>query len=105
MEALLVAVTVISLGLAVTMSVVAWTLLKAERQRSAARIEALEALAFSGEPARRDVVAEHVHVPVTAPVPEARSVEPVPAEVTPAPDLPEWDATMRVNADEDDGHV
>ena len=56
MESLLIAVTVISLGLAVTMSVVAWTLLKAERQRAAARIEALEALAFSGEPERQEAL-------------------------------------------------
>ena len=57
MESLLIGVTVVSLGLAATMAVVAWTLLKAERQRSAARIEALEALAFSGELERREPVA------------------------------------------------
>ena len=59
MELLLIGVTVVSLGLAVTMSAVAWTLLKAERQRAAARIEALEALAFSGEPEREEVGRRH----------------------------------------------
>ncbi len=66
MESLLIAVTVISLGLAVTMSVVAWTLLKAERQRAAARIEALEALAFSGEPEHQEAPTELVRVPLAA---------------------------------------
>jgi len=50
MDLLLVGVTVVSLGLAITMSIVAWTLLRNERERSAARVEALEALAFA-EPA------------------------------------------------------
>ena len=66
MESLLIAVTVISLVLAVTMSVVAWTLLKAERQRAAARIEALEALAFSGEPERQEPARRGRSRPVTA---------------------------------------
>ncbi len=49
MESLLIGVTVVSLLLAVTMSVVAWTLIRSERVRAAARIEALEALAFESD--------------------------------------------------------
>ena len=48
MEFLLIGVTVVSLGLAIVMSVVAWKLLRTERQRSAARVEALDALAEEG---------------------------------------------------------
>jgi hypothetical protein len=53
MESLLVGVTLVSLFLAAAMAVVAWTLIRAERDRAAARIEALEALAF--EPAAEEV--------------------------------------------------
>lgn len=86
MELLLIAVTVISLVLAVTMSAVAWTLLKAERQRAAARIEALEALAFSGEPERHEVVATPGRVPVAVPERVVGSL------------LPDWDAVIRGHA-------
>jgi len=47
MESLLIGVTIISLLLAVTMTAIAWSLWQADRERSAARAEALEALAFS----------------------------------------------------------
>lgn len=50
MDLVLVIVTAVSLVLAITMSAVAWTLIRNERQRTAARVEALEALAFSGTP-------------------------------------------------------
>jgi hypothetical protein len=94
MESVLIGVTVISLGLAITMSIVAWTLLKAERQRAAARIEALEALAFSREPERPE--------PVAAPkVVAPRRDESAPAELDFAPELPDWDAVIR--GDSDDG--
>lgn len=46
MEWLLIAAMFVSLALAVAMSVVAWRLLARDRERSAARIEALEAMAF-----------------------------------------------------------
>jgi hypothetical protein len=46
MESLLIVVTAVSLVLAATMSVLAWALIRADRERAAARIEALEALAF-----------------------------------------------------------
>jgi hypothetical protein len=66
MDALLVGVTVVSLLLALTMSAVAWMLWRRDRERSAARAEALEALAFS-EPAPaasmpRQVRANHTAV-------------------------------------------
>jgi hypothetical protein len=117
MESLLIAVTVISLALAVTMSVVAWTLLKAERQRAAARIEALEALAFSGEPERQEPVAEAARVPVAA-IPVAPATPSVPASAPSlpkvieapvddstgvpddelVPEFPDWDAVIRGHA-------
>jgi hypothetical protein len=50
MESILIGVTLVSLGLAVTMTAVAWTLLRHERQRMAARVEALDALAFGDVP-------------------------------------------------------
>jgi hypothetical protein len=50
METLLVGVTLVSLALAAAMAAVAWKLLHAERERSAARADALHALAFD-EPA------------------------------------------------------
>lgn len=50
MDLVLVIVTAVSLALALAMSVVAWTLIRNERQRAAARVEALEALAFAGGP-------------------------------------------------------
>jgi hypothetical protein len=49
MEAMLMVVTLVSLGLAVVMSVVGWRLLSGERRRSAARVEALESEALSTE--------------------------------------------------------
>jgi hypothetical protein len=95
MELLLIAVTVISLVLAVTMSAVAWTLLKAERQRAAARIEALEALAFTGEPERQEASAARV---MDAPADHAAAV----AERVVAPPLPDWDAVIRGHASDVD---
>ena len=114
MESLLIAVTVISLVLAVTMSVVAWTLIKAERQRAAARIEALEALAFSGDPDRQEPAAERVPVAV-APVARALPIAALGAprvmdallggdaavsRVDVEPELPDWDAVIRGHASE-----
>jgi hypothetical protein len=49
MEALLMVGTLVSLGLAVVMSVVGWRLLSTDRRRSAARIEALESEALSAD--------------------------------------------------------
>jgi hypothetical protein len=110
MESLLVAVTVISLGLAVTMSAVAWSLIKAERQRAAARIEALEALAFVGEPDRPEVPADVPRAPVTVAAANqspARRTEALPkAPEHPVgavlqPQLPDWDVIGSQAADSD----
>ena len=49
MEIVLMIVTVVSLVLAVGMSAVGWTLLRADRRRSAARVDALGALAGSAD--------------------------------------------------------
>src|SRR5690349_8516727 len=79
MELVLIAVTSVSLVIAVVMSVVAWTLLKNERQRSAARVEALEALAFT------DDLSETMHVKtVERPAAREAAVTPAPAEAAPA---------------------
>ena len=109
MESLLVAVTVISLGLAVTMSAVAWMLIRAERQRAAARIEALEAFAFSDELQHRELTdtqelpvvraqgapgpwrGQDVHAPSNPMVPPVRAEQ---------PRLPDWDAEIRTPAGE-----
>jgi hypothetical protein len=91
MELVLIAVTVVSLGLAVAMALVAWTLLRTERQRSAARIEALEALAFSGELDRPE--------PIAGPkVADTRIRESVAVHSDHRPELPDWDAAIRADA-------
>jgi hypothetical protein len=48
MEPFLIAMTVLSLAMAALMSVIAWKLLRDKKDRSAARVEALEAMAFDG---------------------------------------------------------
>jgi hypothetical protein len=53
METLLMVVTLVALALAIGMSVLAWRLLRENRQRSVARVEALQAMAASSEPAAR----------------------------------------------------
>jgi hypothetical protein len=65
MESLLVGVTLVSLVLAAAMALVAWTLIRAERERAAARIEALEALAF--EPAAAELQQSAAHPAASAP--------------------------------------
>jgi hypothetical protein len=50
MEMLLIGVSLVSLAIATGMSVVAWRLVREGRLRSAARVEALETLAFAAEP-------------------------------------------------------
>jgi hypothetical protein len=53
MDTLLVVVTLVSLVLGLSMAVFAWKLLREARSRSAARIEALEAMAFADDPVER----------------------------------------------------
>jgi hypothetical protein len=79
MDSLLVGVTIVSLLLAFVMSAVAWTLWQNDRQRSAARAEALEALAFSDHQSERAIApAPRAAAPTRAvPVPAAPSVAPV----------------------------
>jgi len=50
MDVMLVTVTIASLLMAATMSAIAWKLMREKRARRAARVEALEALAFGSEP-------------------------------------------------------
>src|SRR5579871_2367559 len=75
MELLLIGVTVVSLLLAVTMSVVAWRLLHGERERSAARVDALEALAFESHPAAEARPAARTTAPAPAPAATAPALE------------------------------
>jgi hypothetical protein len=49
MEMMLIVVSLVSLAIATAMSVVAWKLVRDHRQRSDARVEALETLAFGDE--------------------------------------------------------
>jgi hypothetical protein len=49
MEMMLIVVSLVSLAIATAMSVVAWKLVRDSRQRSDARVEALETLAFADE--------------------------------------------------------
>lgn len=94
MEMLLIALTILSLGLAVTMSVVAWRATQGEKQRAAARVAALAAAAEVPVPA-------HVNAPASdrpdTPWRRARTTDdelsafaseaspaPAPAVVTPA---------------------
>jgi hypothetical protein len=53
METLLMVATVVAFALAIGMSVLAWRLLRENRQRSHARVEALQAMASSSEPPAR----------------------------------------------------
>ncbi len=59
METALIAITVVSLGVALTMGVVAWRASNEERRRAAARVAALSAAAYGGD--------EPVAAPVPAP--------------------------------------
>jgi len=61
METLLVAIILISLGLAAVMSAVAWRLLRAGRDRATARVAALETLARSDGPNELDAPVPAVH--------------------------------------------
>lgn len=56
MEPTLIAVTLLSLAMALAMSVIAWRLLREERRRSAARVDALIELAARNETAARSAV-------------------------------------------------
>ena len=106
MEPLLVVVTIVSLVLGALMSLVAWKLLRQQREQSAARVEALQALSAEPEepidqpPGRRSVPAfttleEAPLARTTAPAPDPpkqTEAPPQPAMTNqPAEDLA-WDA-------------
>jgi type II secretory pathway pseudopilin PulG len=78
MDTIRIMVTLVSLGMAITMSVIAWNLLRQERRRTTARIAALAAEAQRIESRTREreraaVPAAHVEAP-------ANAIEPSPAE-------------------------
>ena len=60
METVLMVVTVVALAFAIGMSVLAWRLLRDNRQRSSARVEALQAMAAETEPHARFAPVEEV---------------------------------------------
>lgn len=107
MDTLLVVVAVSSLVLATSLAVVAWKLLRDGRERSAARVAALEALAFSEAddaqlvaPPRRFATIEDEPEPAGHVVEEAA---PLPVRAAAAtPDLDEdWDLRYRPESDDD----
>jgi hypothetical protein len=104
MEWMLIVVSLVSLGIATAMSVVAWKLARDSRQRSAARVEALEELAFadlgddagglvpalaSGPPA---APARPVLTMLKAPAPVATRFAALDDGESEAPAAPSWDA-------------
>jgi hypothetical protein len=104
MELMLIVVSLVSLGIATAMSVVAWKLARDSRQRSAARVEALEELAFGdlGDEAG-GLVPALASGPTAAPVRPvlamSKAQAPVAARFTSlddgdrrAPEAPSWDA-------------
>jgi hypothetical protein len=107
-EWLLIAATMVAFGLALAMSIVAWRLLRRDRERSAARIEALEAMACdedSSEHERRSSLLSQSVAPSLNQVAVASPVSP-PVEYAvvppPAPDVPHeatarsaWDGMLR----------
>lgn len=114
MEWMLIVVSLASLGIATAMSVVAWKVARDSRQRSAARVEALEELAFGdlGDDAG-GLVPALASGPPAAPVRPVLTMPKPPAPVAArfttldsgdidAPDAPSWD-TPAARDDEADG--
>jgi hypothetical protein len=104
MESLLLIVTVVSVALGTAMAFVAWRLLRDNRDRSAARVEALANMAREGSlitPVEPEIVISPaprraaIATPVAAPVAHAPqlSAPPVPA-IAPPPE-PSWDLALR----------
>jgi hypothetical protein len=98
MDLMLVGVTAFSLLLAAGLSLVAWKLLRDGRERSAARVEALEALAF-GEAPDEPVLAlagHDLHEPAPPPVMRVRPIADVRDETERDPTADEqWDLALR----------
>jgi hypothetical protein len=96
MESVLVAVTMVSLALAVGMSVVAWRLLRVEKERALATVEALQAGALDVPGPRGDATAAAPGTPEPARQ-LARAVEAMPASLPNANgEAPAaWDGVLR----------
>jgi hypothetical protein len=95
MESLLLIVTVVAVLLGTAMSLVAWRLLRDNRDRSAARVEALVNLAREGEPLA--VFEPEPAHPAPRPAPaieRAPALPPAHAPAAPAPE-PTWDLALR----------
>ena len=111
MELMLIVVSLVSLAIATAMSVVAWKLARDNRQRSAARVEALEELALgplgddagglvpalaagpSAAPARPVLTMPRPAVPVAARFSALDDAD------SPAAEVPSWEASFDSEAD------
>jgi len=113
MELMLIVVSLVSLAIATAMSVVAWKLARDNRQRSAARVEALEELALGGGLGDQTVAL----TPAVAAGPAVAAVRPVLAMPKPpvpvaarftslddrdAPEIPAWDTSTEPESDASD---
>ena len=108
MESLLLIVTVVSVALGTVMALVAWRLLRDNRDRSAARVDALANMAREGSlitPAEPEIVVaparrrEAIAPPAIAPVAHAAAQLPAPAAPAIAPPSePSWDLALRPGA-------
>ena len=96
MDTLLIGVSIVSLVLAAAMGVVAWTLIRADRERSAARIEALEAMAFeppeAAEPPGNELTYGNSRPALSAPSADVRPA--LPRSAAPAIEPPQWDLPL-----------
>jgi hypothetical protein len=115
MDTTLVTVTVLSMGMAATLSVIVWRLLRDERRRSEARVAALTEAAFSSSPTRdaipqtRDAILPTggSYTPVHKPVP----VKQIPVVSAPPPArpvvsaLPGLSERQRVEGKRNDEHA
>jgi hypothetical protein len=98
MESILIGVTLVSLGLAVTMTAVAWTLLRHERQRTAARVEALDALAFGDVP--REPARPVASAPPLEPIPTTMAGFGAPSDRARVPAAPHWEVAVLRRTDD-----
>ncbi|MCC7007240.1 MAG: hypothetical protein IT184_00330 [Acidobacteria bacterium] len=99
MEWLFIGATVVSLALAIAMSAVAWHLLRRDRDRSAARIEALEAMAFSessaAQSAEQSALSRRPSAELTEPRAAIAHAAAAPSDPPAAHDVnPAWDTAL-----------
>jgi hypothetical protein len=104
MDTLLLGITVISLIVALVMSVTAWRLMRDEKQRSAARIAALSAAASDAAP-RNDLPELPMVVPSVDRAPVRTPWKPAPFDSTLSTPLAAEPASLRMDAAPDAGSI